>query len=991
MMFSTDLNSAASGRSSDPDAAWIDNRVAQRLFGAGHRRIGRYRVLGVLGSGGMGLVYLATDDQLQRQVALKLLNARSHTPEGVERLLREARAMARLSHPRVVQVYEAGVHDGHIFIVMEYVAGSTLAEWPFAPGRPWRAVRDAFVAIAQGICAAHAVGIVHRDLKPSNILVDQHGRPKVADFGLARTEQEGITEPVLDTQPPPAGPLAPELTLSGVAVGTPRYMAPEQQHTQITSFASDQYSFCLLMWEMLYQGHPFEAPDAEAMLAAKLAGKVHPRPRHTTVPIRIHRALLRGLQAVPSTRWPSMIELLDQLERDPWPRRHPWLTLLAAALVAPAIFTAQLLSREPPGKSCTASALHRSDTVWNQSVRAALLERFAEGHLEGGGAATGELLSRGIDVYTDQWEQAQQELCISAAHPEAPREESQLVVRRTQCLEDRFVSLQSFLDALQSTPAEPSTSGVSAQALDPGAQPIELVPMLDVKLRFPAIDACMRTTGPGQVILGESGTPATVAVIHAHTRALAELQALEALNHHELARTQLAELLPQLRKDGLVELLPESEYLYGRLLRRLGRNIEAQEALFRAEQLAEQAWRDDLLVAVRLDLARLFLTDRATLGTHERRAQPALAEREYGRAAAVFARNGGDASRAREFVEVATLIAERKGKGMDTNRLIDQLLALGNADLLAPALNVQFLGQLANQYELSGELEQASKLDIDVLQRALSVLGEDHPLTVSVAYNAAGRLFKRGSHADGQEVLDIVLDADLRQHAEYMAASLLFHVGESEDAWPHAARAATAALESENPLQVAIVLHLQTQVQLRRGNYQAAQQAATEALAALGGCRPGLATRQLRWQLEVDLIEVLIYQLRGAEALYRVELLRSDIAAANEPASDGLEASIHLAEAQALVLVGRDDDAVRALAPGNDHAQVCDKLVDKLKVGDLHALIAQVNRAHHLIQRADRNGRIAVHKYLSAGRDGAARMVTGTPWSRPLNQEGSPI
>src|SRR6185437_7046132 len=195
-------------------------------------RIGRYRVLSLIGRGGMGEVHAAYDPELDRRVALKLLRTARGSEGARRRLLREARALGKLSHPNVVQVYDVGEHEGDVFLAMELVEGQAFDAWcrgDPAPG--WRAVLAAYLDAAQGIAAAHAKGLVHRDVKPSNILRGADGRVRVVDFGLAAAGEvvPSSEETPGSTAIPPSQALAGEtLTSTGAILGTPLYMAPEQ-------------------------------------------------------------------------------------------------------------------------------------------------------------------------------------------------------------------------------------------------------------------------------------------------------------------------------------------------------------------------------------------------------------------------------------------------------------------------------------------------------------------------------------------------------------------------------------------------------------------------------------------------------------------------------------------------------------------------------------------------------------------------------------------
>ncbi|MCB9749087.1 MAG: serine/threonine protein kinase [Myxococcales bacterium] len=201
--------------------------------------IGRFRVVDRLGAGGMGVVYLAHDPELDRRVAIKVLRERGGGREAASRLQREAQAIARVAHPNVVAVHETGVHEGAVFVVMEHVEGRSLRTWLEEHARTPAEILDVFAGAGAGLAAAHAVGLVHRDFKPENVIVGADGRPRVLDFGLARSV---LAEQLVTLPTEGAGPLD-ELTRTGAVLGTPSYMSPEQFLGGRLSPASDQFSF----------------------------------------------------------------------------------------------------------------------------------------------------------------------------------------------------------------------------------------------------------------------------------------------------------------------------------------------------------------------------------------------------------------------------------------------------------------------------------------------------------------------------------------------------------------------------------------------------------------------------------------------------------------------------------------------------------------------------------------------------------------------------
>jgi hypothetical protein len=280
----------------------------------GHR-LARFEILNRLGIGGMGVVYVAHDPLLDRQVAVKVLRTDAHgalrAAELEGRLLREAQAMARLSHPNVVTVHEVGIVDQQIFIVMELNDGGTLRAWLKQEPRP--EVRErirVFIEAGRGLAAAHAVRLVHRDFKPDNVLLARDGRVRVVDFGLVRAPTAGdrpSRRPSRDVY------AEMSLTMSGAVIGTPAYMAPEQHRAEIADHRSDQFSFCVSLYEALYGRRPFAGETYRELVINILDGQSLPPPAGTDVPTRVHAVLARGLASEPGDRYPGMTALLDDL------------------------------------------------------------------------------------------------------------------------------------------------------------------------------------------------------------------------------------------------------------------------------------------------------------------------------------------------------------------------------------------------------------------------------------------------------------------------------------------------------------------------------------------------------------------------------------------------------------------------------------------------------------------------------------------------------
>jgi len=255
----------------------------------------RYALLEQLGEGAMGVVYAAYDATLDRKVALKLLPDHQLGGEHRDRLLREARALAQLSHPNVVAVYDVGETQGRVFFAMEFVRGQTVAAWA-RERRTLEEILDVFRAAARGLAAAHAASLVHRDVKPSNLLLGDDGRVRVADFGLAHPGR-GLAAGT------PDGPGV----VTGFA-GSPAYMAPEQLRDAIADARSDQFALCVSLYEVLHGRRPFSGETPAELLAAIEAG---PSPPARAVPAWVTSALARGLALDPASRFPDMAALVS--------------------------------------------------------------------------------------------------------------------------------------------------------------------------------------------------------------------------------------------------------------------------------------------------------------------------------------------------------------------------------------------------------------------------------------------------------------------------------------------------------------------------------------------------------------------------------------------------------------------------------------------------------------------------------------------------------
>ena len=316
----------------------------------------RYELKRVIGVGGMGLVYEALDLNLHRLVALKVLKLAPTKAEeradAVNRLVREARAMAALSHKNVVTVHDVGYHDDQVFVAMQLVEGTTMRAWLQQQKRGLYQILNVLYEAGSGLAAAHSARLIHRDFKPDNILVSQRGTVRVTDFGLAR-RSDGLIEPTGIAGDRVSAPGAimdgdnvdvTSVTRSGAIVGTPAYMAPEQAAGTPCDARADQFSFCVTAWEALYGARPFAGKNW-SQIYSSVQQQTYQLPATTrNVPRSIHKALRRGLSVEPSERFPSMVELLEVFEdalRIPVRRNR----VIAAVLAVSAVIAAVIISR----------------------------------------------------------------------------------------------------------------------------------------------------------------------------------------------------------------------------------------------------------------------------------------------------------------------------------------------------------------------------------------------------------------------------------------------------------------------------------------------------------------------------------------------------------------------------------------------------------------------------------------------------------------------
>ncbi|MEM9462090.1 MAG: serine/threonine-protein kinase [Myxococcota bacterium] len=629
---SADRADQASGDSGSSGSVFASERddpndpmttVEARIIGAPFQApprptmLGRYVVLGTLGQGGMGTVLEAFDRTLDRKVAVKVLHE-DLGPEHTARLLREARAMAKLSHPNVVPVFEADTTDGQTFVAMELVQGQTLRAWMRqSPPPDWRQCVEVFIEVGLGLAAAHAEGLVHRDFKPSNAIVDDKGRARVLDFGLARRigidrvederpdRAQGKTDDDLSVGPPgrqrapsqtmpvrgddePALDLlsVQTLTKTGVVMGTPAYMPLEQIRGREADARSDQFSFCVSLYEAVYRERPFEGGTLTGLLAAMTEGSIRPAPKGNVVPARLRTILLRGLAIDPAERWPSMDALLHQLRALVAPRTRRWVALgVTVGLVGLGAMLA--LGQYVEVKDRCTGARAQMDGIWDddrrQQVQAAIL-----GTERSFAASTWDRIEPRLDAYADTWMHTHTAACeATSVRGEQSAEALDL---RMRCLDRRRTALRAAVDVLADADANADAKVVT--------HAVELVADLPPLARCDDLSWLERHDQR----VPPPEDPVVAAAVQIQRARLADIETMHKAGRYAEALDAVQEVLEQAETLGYLPLRAEALHWRGELREKQGQYTQAEQDLRQAHALAMEMNHDP----VALDTAQLL-------------------------------------------------------------------------------------------------------------------------------------------------------------------------------------------------------------------------------------------------------------------------------------------------------------------------------------------------------------------------------------------------
>jgi tetratricopeptide (TPR) repeat protein len=723
-------------------------------------RIGRFEIAGVLGSGGMGIVYKAYDPDLGRTIALKMV--RTSRADASARHKREARAMAQISHPNVVAIHEVGTHDGELFLVMELVVGSNLADWLKASERTWRETVAMFIAAGRGLAAAHAAGLVHRDFKPHNVLVGEDGRARVTDFGLAREEVSPDASAVAEISP---GVAVTPLTAVGQVLGTPAYMAPEQHLGASADARADQFAFAISLWEALHGERPFAGATYAAIRAEVVAGRVR-EPRNRDVPAFVQRALTRSLAADPDRRWRSMDALLGALATDPR-RRWRRLAVGTAALVvvaaaAPVWAHVKASRARAEAVAACATAGQGLASVWDEArkreVQRALLATGAPFAADAWRRVEAEL-DRYASTLGSTSTRACEDTRVREVVPEAVFE------ARALCLSWRQLEVRALVDQLVAIDAQTVGRAVSVVG---GLEPIE-----------PCLHAEAAEDGRGSA----SGDWVLSARVAALWPRVAEVRMLWLLGRYREAARETGGALVVATSLDYPPLTARLGGTLGQSLLQLGDIPGARAALTRAAAEAERAHDEHLRMFTLMDLVGALVIDQQ----HDEEAQRWVSIIDAGL-------NRLDP---RSRCDIASMLAdyETVGHGPPAATVARAEAAVRQCEALDPADDAQLAGaldSLAVALQAAGDRDDAARH----LQRALALseraLGPEHPATAVYHNNLANCL------PSDDETMRVhllrALEIDERNHLEsevrYDALDGLVshHMarGEYERAWEYA-------------------------------------------------------------------------------------------------------------------------------------------------------------------------------------------------------------
>ncbi|PCC75124.1 Serine/threonine protein kinase [Nannocystis exedens] len=715
-------------------------------------RFGRYVVLSRIGEGAMGVVYSAYDEILDRRVAVKLVRRKlSGDVPGRARLLREAQALAQLSHPNVIQVHDVGEWQSQIFIALEFVHGRTLTEWLEERPRSWSEIVEVFVQAGRGLAAAHGAGIIHRDVKPDNFMIDSDGRVRVMDFGLALPVGlggEGDAAPALSQ----SGRAVLRMTAAGSLIGTPAYMAPEQFLREPSDGRTDQFGFCTALFEALFGYRPFPGSTIEEVSRNVLLGERAPIPARTPVPVRIQRAVLRGLESDPNQRFPTMHDLLAELAPAPERGRKRVRWALALVGIAAASFA---FVQAGTGGTCRDAAEHLVG-VWDEA-RSATVERAMLATGLDFAADTAARTRQALDAHAAAWTDVHVRTC--EAHRAGERSSAALDLQM-HCLQRRKAELDALVDVLAE--GDRSTVMNAAQAV--------------AGLRSAASCGDPAALMDEQRRLGLPSDPAVAARVQLLQRDLAQVEALFLAGQIDRAVALVERTIQAAEAAGYAPTLAEALFWHGRIHSETGELDQAATSLWDAYLTSIRAGHD----AIEL---RALVTDVHVqgYGLHDY----AAAERAAAIAGALIARHPPEVGVEAELLNNLANSRAAEGRLGEAEALYRRGIELRRRtepDNLLP-LGITQIG-LGEAMRVSGRVEEASAVLHEASVTLDRYLGARHPFTCVARANLGLAHLELGHLDEAGRLIEPALPQiiaafgnDRLDFAEYFAATGALHLG----------------------------------------------------------------------------------------------------------------------------------------------------------------------------------------------------------------------
>jgi eukaryotic-like serine/threonine-protein kinase len=672
--------------------------------------IGRFVVLGVLGSGGMGVVYSAYDPHLDRKVAIKLLasTALQSTEDASIRLLREAQAMAKINHPNVVKVHEVGTYREHIYLAMEFADAGTLRGWIKEQPRSIDDILDVYIAAGRGLGAAHAAGLVHRDFKPDNVLLSKDGSVLVTDFGLVSTINavtRAPTEPQPSLELSNSTPLSQDLTRTGSIMGTPTYMAPEQFEGKPSTAKADQFSFCVALYEALYCERPFAGANYAELSVHVLTGEITPPPPGSKVPAWIRRVLIRGLSVAPEQRHRSMSDLLAVLSRDPGRRMRRFVRAGVGAGVGAAVIAGALMLMNSGAKCGTGD--DRIAVVWNPEQRAQISHAFTASSRPNAMSSFGRT-SQIVDDWTRSWKLGYVDAC--RATRERGEQSSHMLDLRMQCLTRHLDDVRVTLDLLAKG---------GGDAVDHA---------LDAVLALPSVAPCADAAGLTSAVAPPE-TELMRSLVDVTRAQLGTAHVQRKLGRYKPGLVTAQAALVAARATNYPPVVAEALIVVGVLQSDLADPASAA-TLAEAMHIATAA--GDTVTMIEASSWRMFVL---TQSNHYELAQEigelADAEVKHARPPADIIVRLDDTS---------GLLFAKRGQVKEAQARYEQALAFAQRELGPEHPEVlTTLNQLGNLYKQEGRFADARKALEQVLAIRERVAGKDHP-DVAAALNNLGNV-----------------------------------------------------------------------------------------------------------------------------------------------------------------------------------------------------------------------------------------------------------